>query len=106
MPATRVVNMIVWARRNGMSTVDVPTLLSPGAERAAREAGLGQHYTDVPLRESIHLGNYLRNGLVVNDALLNMPSSWHESPGTVTIDVDKSIRDCRITAYTPPEQPR
>lgn len=103
-PRLGVVNMIVWARRNGMPTVDVPTLFSPGAERAAREAGLGQHYTDVPLRESIHLGNYLRNAVIVNEALLDMPSSWHEPPETVTIDVDRSIHDGRITAYTPPVQ--
>ncbi len=101
-PKLGVVNMIIWARRNGMSTIDVPTLFSPGAERAAREAGLGQHYTGAPLRESIHLGNYLRNGVVVNEALLDMPSSWHEPPETVTIDVNKSIRDGRITACTPP----
>lgn len=101
-PRLGVVNMIVWARRNGMPTVDVPTLFSPGAERAAREAGLGQHYTDVPLRESIHLGNYLRNAVIVNEALLDAPSSWHEPPETVTIDVNKSIRDGRITAYTLP----
>lgn len=100
-PKLGVVNMIVWARRNGMRTIDVPTLFSPGAERAAREAGLGQPYTDAPLRESIHLGEYLRDGVVVNEALLNLPSDWHEPPETVTIDVNKSIRDGRITAYTP-----
>lgn len=81
-----------------MSTVDVPTLFSPGAERAAREAGLGRHYIDIPLRESIHLGNYLRNAVIVNEALRDAPSSWHEPPETVTIDVNKSIRDGHITA--------
>jgi hypothetical protein len=105
-PKPGVVNMIVWARRNGMLAIDVSTLFSPGAERAARDAGLGQHYTGAPPRESIHLGNYLRNGVVVNEALLNPPSSWTEPPETVTIDVNKSIRDGRITACTPQDRIR
>jgi hypothetical protein len=102
-PRLGVVNMIVWARRNGVATVSVATHLSPGAERAAREAGLGQNYTDTPLRESTHLANHLHEGVIVNEALLNMPSSWHGPPETITIDVDRSIRDGRISAYMPPE---
>jgi hypothetical protein len=43
--------------------------------------------------------------VIANEALLSMPSSWHEPPETVTIDVVRSIRDGRVTSYTPPNNP-
>jgi len=81
-----------------MATIDVPTALSPGCERAAQEAGLGTHHTSAPLRESIHYGDLLKDGIVPDETLLNKPSSWYEPPETVTIDVNRSIREGRIVA--------
>jgi|GEM_PF-3075689 len=97
-PRIGAVNKIVWARRMGMATIDVPTALSPGCERAAQEAGLGTHHTSAPLRESIHYGDLLKDGIVPDETLLNKPSSWYEPPETVTIDVNRSIREGRIVA--------
>jgi len=82
----------------GMPTVEVPTALSPGCERAAQEAGLGTYHTNTPLRESIHYGGLMQDGIVVNEALLDQPSSWYEPPETLAIDVNRSIREGRIVA--------
>jgi hypothetical protein len=97
-PGTSAVNRIVWARHTGMATVDVPTALSPGCERAAQEAGLGTCYTNTPARESIRDGGLMQDGIVLNKALLGQPSSWHEPPETLAIDVNRSIREGRIVA--------
>ncbi len=52
-----------------------------------------------PLRESIHYGSLTNDdGIVLNEALLDQPSSWYESPETLAIDVSRSIREGRIVA--------
>lgn len=102
-PRISAVNAIVWARRMGMPAIEVPTALSPGCERAAKEAGLGSYHTNAPLRESIHYGDLLKHGTIADEALFDKPSSWFEPPKTLTVDVSRSIREGRIVAYVPPE---
>lgn len=56
------------------------------------------HHTNAPLRESVRYGSLMRDGIVLNDALLDLPSSWYEPPETVAIDVSRSVREGRIVA--------
>jgi hypothetical protein len=102
-PRIGAVNAIVWARRAGKPAVEVAAALSPGCEGAAQEAGLGSYHTGTPLRESVHYGGLLKHGIIAGETLLDQPSSWFEPPETLTVDVNKSVREGRIVAYVPPE---
>jgi hypothetical protein len=100
-PRIGAVNAIVWARRMGMPVIEVPTALSPGCQRAAQQAGLGSYHSGAPLRESIHYGDLLKDGVITDPALLDKLSSCYEPPETLTLDVNRSIRDGRIVAHVP-----
>ncbi len=100
-PRSSPVNAIVAARRMGLPTIEVATSASPGCERAAREAGLGTHYKNAPLRESLRFGGMMHHGTVVDESLLNVPSSWYEPPVRLLIDVNESVRQGRIVAWRP-----
>lgn len=100
-PRSSAINAIVAARRMGLATIEVATAGSPGCERAAREAGLGTSYKHVPLRESLQYGQIAKQGGMLDEKAWNKPSTWYEPPERLTVDVHRSIREGRITAWMP-----
>jgi hypothetical protein len=107
-PLLCAVNTIVFARKLGIPRAPIPTqfpgafgpIATPAGVRAAREAGLGSLYENVPLRESVFYGadrpqmTYAPgvSQAEVWDAL----STWYQPPAWVTIDIDSSIREGRV----------
>jgi hypothetical protein len=82
----------------------VPTAGSPTVANAARRAGLGQYYKDVPLREDPAFDDIRKHGVLdpgIDESAWDQPSSWWAPPEYLTVDVDRTIREGRIVAATP-----
>ena len=98
-----VINIIFVARRLGLSTVKVPSAGSPAVAEAARWAGLGQHYNDVPPREDPAFDDVRKHGVLgpgIDESVWDQPSSWWAPPEYVTVNVDRTSREGRIIAGT------
>jgi len=76
-----------------------PTADSPALQDAARRAGLGHYYQDVPLRENLLLDRVRKFGVLGPDeSVWDQPATWWEPPEYVTVNVYRTIREGRIVA--------
>jgi hypothetical protein len=104
-PSAAAANRVVLARRLGRPTVQIPTSPNSAAQRAAQRAGLGQDYQRVPLRENPSFDNMRKHGVLVDgvdDSIWNEPSNWHAPPPFLNVDVNRTIHEGRIIAWTEP----
>lgn len=90
-PHASALNAVFVARRLGQSTVRIPTAFSPAAARAARDAGLGEHYRGVPLREIPRLDHVRKHGTLapgVDESVWDEPTNVYEPPEYLTVDIE------------------
>lgn len=103
-PHDSALNAVFVARRLGQSTVRIPTAFSPAAARAARDAGLGEHYRGVPLREIPRLDHVREHGTLapgVDERVWDEPTNVCEPPEYLTVDIEPTFAAGRvITAET------
>jgi hypothetical protein len=105
-PVVAARNLIFLAARFGEPIVRVPSADSPAAANAARRAGLGQHYENVPLREDPAFDQLRKHGVLapgVDASIWEELASWWAPPEYVTVDVGSTIREGRIVAATQSE---
>jgi hypothetical protein len=77
----------------------VPTAFSPACQRAAQEAGLGEHYRGVPLREIPRHDCARKYGTPRTRCRrvgLGSAENVYEPPEYLTVDIARTINDGRI----------
>jgi hypothetical protein len=100
-PCVSATNIVYVARRAGQPTVRVPTAFSPACERAAREAGLGEDFRGIPLREVPRFDVVRKYGQLapgVDDSIWDRLHNLYELPEYLTVDVDRTIVEGRVVA--------
>ena len=100
-PRFSSVNTIILARRFRQPTVKVPTMFSPGSQRAARNAGLYEQFSSMPALEIPAFDLLRKHGTLapgIDESFFKEPKDWSLPPEYLTVDVDRTIRAGRVIA--------